>query len=261
MDKTAKLAALKTLRKKTRSGVMDCSEALKAAEGNIEKAIDLLYIKAQKKVEKLRKNETTQHFVFGGTNTQKDEGVLIQLSCQTDFVGNDSDFVELANKIVDIALNQSPATPQALLEKKIGSQTAQEKIEFWMAAFGENIVLSGYQRLKDEHITCFVHSNKKSASLVATNSKTLNKEQEEALHHVAMQITTSKPMAITPQEVADKLQAGGKKIPNIEKIAESKALLTQPFFQNEAQTIEQYLQEKAPTIEIKAFLRIPQGKK
>lgn len=263
MDKRVKLEAIKSLRKETRAGIMDCGQAFTEAQGDHDKAIQILYLKALKKVEKLQKNETSQNFVYGDVNTDKNRGVLIQLSCQTDFVGNDRDFTKLARDIVETALKHKPSTIDALLKLKVGSKTIKEQIDFWIAAFGENIVLSDYQQLEGEYITCFVQPNKKSGSLVESNrtASSTTQSKDNPISHVAMQITTNKPMAITAQQVADKLQAGGRKIPNIEKIAQGKALLTQPFFKKESQTIEEYLKEIDPSITIKAFVRAPKGKK
>lgn len=261
MDKKAKLAALKQLRDRTKAGVMDCQVALTEANGDIEKAVDILYTKIKKKAEKLSQNKTEQNFVFGDTNSEKNVGVLIQLSCQTDFVGNSQDFTKIAKEIVTLAIEKNPSSAAKLLELKIGNRTIQELINFWIAAFGENIILSDYQRMEGEYISCFVHSNKKTGSLVETNkTAAVSKEKDNPVHHVAMQIALNKPMGITPQDVADKLQAGGKKIPNVEKIAEGKALLTQPFFQQEDKTVSEYLKELDPTLTIKAFIRAPQTK-
>lgn len=261
LDKKEKLAALKTLRERTKSGVMDCQEALKEANGDIDKAIDILYIKAQKKVEKLSKNKTEQNFVFGGVNDKKNTGVLIQLSCQTDFVGNNQDFTRLANEVVQIALDTKPKQATDLLQNKIKTKTIQELINFWIAAFGENIILSDFLLLEGESITCFVHPNKKTGSLVETNkTNTSTQDKDNPAQHVAMQIAINKPMGITQEDVVNKLQEGGKKIPNVEKIAEGKALLTQPFFQKEDQTVSEYLKAIDPELTIKSFVRAPQSK-
>lgn len=261
MDKKAKLAALKTLRERTKAGVMACQEALSEAQGDIDKAIDILYVRAQKKVEKLSQKETPQKFVFGGVNEANDTGVLIQLSCQTDFVGNNQDFTKLANEIVQTALQTQATQGSEVLSMKIKTKSIQELINFWIAAFGENIILSDYLLLKGEHITCFVHPNKKTGTLLDTNKTEASmQEKDSPVQQVAMQIAINKPMGVTIQEVVNTLQAGGKKIPNVEKIAAGKALLTQPFFQNEEQTVEEYLQGADPRLKIKAFVRAPQGK-
>lgn len=256
MDKKAKLEALKYLRQRTKAGVMACNEALKEAKGDLNKAIDLLYVEAQKKVIKLSQKETPQRFIFGGVNAQKRQGVLIQLSCQTDFVGNNEDFKRLAKEMVKIALEVHPLKGEDLLQAKIDKKSLQELINFWIAAFGENIVLSDYALLEGEQITCFIHPNKKSGSLLESNATAAY----HALERTAMQVTLKKPMAISPQEVIDTLQEGGKQIPHLEKLAASKALLTQPFFENEAQSVADYLKQADPKLLIKRFVRAPQKK-
>ena len=261
MDKKTRLMALKTLRERTKAGVMACQKALKQADGDIEQAVKILHVEIKKKVEKLRKNEATHNVVFGGVNDKKDCGVLIQLACQTDFVGGNPNFGELANEIIKTALEQNPADAKKLLAAKTPTGTIQEKIDFWIAAFGENILLVSYQSLKGEAVTCYVHSGKKG-SLVATNKTDAVQKADNPAKKIAMQVVLSKPLAISLEEATEQLKATGKKIPNIEKAAAGKALLTQQFFQKDTQTVSDYIKEVDPTLTIKSFVSIPTiGKK
>ena len=262
MDKKEKLQALRTLRERTKASVTACHTALMQAEGDIDKAIDTLYIEAQKKAAKLSEKATPNSFVFGKVNKAQNVGVLMQLSCQTDFVGNNEDFVRLANEIVDLALKEKLAKTSDLLKAKIETKSAQELINFWIAAFGENIIISDYVLVEGERLTIFLHPNKKVATLLHTNDITLKTTGDKDLRkQLAMQITLNKPMGITEKEVIETLQAGGKKIPNVEKIAQGKALMTQPFMDKESQTVEGYLKEVAPELSIKGFVKFPQPKK
>lgn len=261
MDKQARLMALKTLRERTKAGVMACQKALKEANGDIEQAVKILHVEIKKKVEKLRKNEATHNVVFGNVNDKQNLGVLIQLACQTDFVGSNPNFAELANEIIHTALEQNPEDATKLLAAKTPTGTVQEKIDFWIAAFGENIVLVNYQSLKGEAVTCYVHSGKKG-SLVATNKTEAVQKADNPAKKLAMQVVLNKPLGITLEEATKQLEATGKKIPNIEKAAASKALLTQPFFQKEDQTVSDYIKEIDPTLTVKGFISIPPlGKK
>ena len=259
MDKKTLFAGIAQLRQKTRAGIVECSNALQQTNGNIDEAIKILYERAQIRAEKIKakKRELKQKAAFGGVNAAQDRGVIIQLCCETDFVSRDSHFVELAEKIVEVALETQPETIDALMEQKISQEeSVAMKINFWISTFGEEIVINGYETMHAKHVTCFVAKSRKGGCLLASQEPPKDAAGSEALKTVGLHILLEKPLAITPEAVVDVLQAGGKQIPNVEKIAEKKALLNQPLYKDETKSVAEYIASVDPSLTLERFIRV-----
>src|SRR5690554_4554630 len=118
------------LRKKTGAGMMDCKKALVEAEGDMEKAIDILRKQGQKIAAKRSDREATEGVVLAKANEAGNRGVIIMLNCETDFVAQNADFIALAENMLEVALNENPANLEELKAKKYpgSDMTIEEKI-------------------------------------------------------------------------------------------------------------------------------------
>ena len=132
------------LRQMTGAGMMDCKKALTEAEGDFDKAIDILRKKGQKVSASRADRETTEGSVFVKTNENGTEGILIALNCETDFVGKNEEFQNLGNSILDVAFEKGSNTAEELMKEKIGDFTVEEKITELVGKIG-TYMLADYQ--------------------------------------------------------------------------------------------------------------------
>lgn len=262
----------------TGAGMMDCKKALVEADGDFEKAIELLRKKGQKVSANRADRETTEGIVVTRTNEDKTKGVVLALTCETDFVAKNEDFVALANLAADLAFENAPADVEALLALSVGSITLGDKIIEATGKIGEKIDVKFYETLAGEAVVPYIHSNGKLAVVVVL--KNVNgADVEEAGKDVAMQIAAMNPVAVDkdgvdPKVIQQEIEIGkeqarqeGKPENIIEKIAEGKlqkffkenTLLSQSFVKDNSLTIASYLNGVSKGLTVSEFKRISIG--
>ena len=155
------------LRQMTGAGMMDCKKALVEAEGDFDKAIDILRKKGQKVSAARADRDATEGSVFVRTNDDGTQGVLIALNCETDFVAKNEEFVSLGNEILDAAFTNSPATRDELLALSLGELTIAEKITELTGKIGEKLEVSAYEQVTGEAVVPYIHAGSKLGVLVA----------------------------------------------------------------------------------------------
>ncbi len=260
MSFTLSAADVKNLRDTTGAGMMDCKAALTEAEGDFEKAIEILRKKGQKLSIKRADREAKEGAVIAKVNGAKSKGVVIKLSSETDFVSKNEDFVQTARKIADIALENYPSGLEALLALPYdGSVTIGDKITDMVAAIGEKIELTNYEKLEAAQVESYIHMGNKAGVLVGLNKA--GDQFTDAGKDVAMQIAAMKPIALDKGDVdpsviekeieigKEQARAEGKPEAMIEKIALGKlekfykenTLLHQQFVKDGNLTIASYL--------------------
>lgn len=269
---------IQQLRQLTGSGMMDCKKALVEAEGDVEKAIELLRKKGQKIAASRVDRVTSEGVALVGVNDASTHGVIITLSCETDFVAKNEEFLQLAQQIFNLALTQRPADIEALKKLSINEMTIQESITDLVSKVGENITLCAYHTVSGEVVVPYLHTGNKLAVLVTLAGAT-GKDVLEAGKDIAMQIAALNPIAINQQDVPKaivekeeeiaKEQAAleGKNAAVIENIIKSRldkffkdnTLLNQPFIKDNALTIGQYLNKIAPGLNVVSFQRVVVG--
>ncbi len=266
------------LRQMTGAGMMDCKKALVEADGDFDKAIDLLRKKGQKVSANRADRETTEGVIIARTNDNKSKGVAIALTCETDFVAKNDDFVALANAAADLAFEHAPADTAALLALKVGDFTLGDKITEATGKIGEKIEIKYYEVLEGEAVVPYIHSNGKLAVMVVLKNVS-GADVEEAGKDVAMQIAAMNPVAVDKDGVdattiAKEIEIGkeqarqeGKPEQILEKIAEGKlqkffkdnTLLSQSFVKDNSVTIAQYLNGVSKGLTVASFKRISIG--
>lgn len=273
-----KITALEvnTLRKQTGAGMMDCKQALVEADGNAEKAVDLLRKKGQKVAAKRADRDASEGAVLAATNTNNTVGVIIALNCETDFVAKNQDFVALANDFLMLALNQIPDSLEEL--KKLDFEaglTVKNKILEQTGVIGERLELSHYEAIRSETVASYVHGGNKLASIVGLNSNSSSNIQATA-KEIAMQVAAMNPLAIdkdgVSQEVIQKeLEVAkdlalkeGKPENMLNKIAQGRlnkffkenTLLNQPFVRDTKKSVSQYLSDVEKDLTVISFKRV-----
>ena len=162
-------ADVKKLRDATGAGMMDCKKALTEAEGDYEKAIEILRKKGQKLSTKRADREAKEGVVLAIVSDDHKKGVIVKLSCETDFVAKNEDFVDLTRQFADIALENFPSDRDALLELPVDGITIGEKVIEQVGVIGEKIELAAYERLEADQVAPYIHMGNKAGVLVGLN--------------------------------------------------------------------------------------------
>ena len=266
------------LRKMTGAGMMDCKKALVEADGDFEKAIELLRKKGQKVSAARADKATTEGVIFVKTNDDATEGTIVGLVCETDFVAKNEEFQTLGKAILDVAFNENPADIDALKKQMLGDLTVEGKVIELVGKIGEKLEITAYETLKGEKIIPYIHAGSKLGVLVALKGVN-GSDVEQAGKDVAMQIAAMKPIAVDKndidQSVIDKEKEIGKeqarqegKPENIlDRIAEGKVnkylkdntLLNQAFVKDNKITVGVYLKGISSSLSVSAFKRVNIG--
>jgi elongation factor Ts len=181
----AKITAAEVNKLRKATGMMDCKNALVEAEGDFDKAIEVLRKKGQKVAAKRADRDSSEGAAIAKVNEDNTAGVAIVLACETDFVGKNENFVALANQLAEIALNND--TKEAFLEADFGGMTVAEKLIEQTGVIGEKLEITAFDKLEAPYIGFYVHINK-IAALVGLSSKVDN--AEVLVKDLAMQVAS-----------------------------------------------------------------------
>jgi len=209
MENTVKISAadVKNLREATGAGMMDCKNALVEAEGNFDKAIEVLRKKGQKVAAKRADRESTEGLAITKINDDNTVGVAIVLACETDFVGKNDSFKVLAGEFVAIALNHSDK--ESFLAADFGGMTVAEKLVEQTGVIGEKIEITAFERLEAAFVGSYTHIGKIAALVGLTdsvdNAGTLTKDL--AMQVASMGATTLSYKDFDPAYVASETEA------------------------------------------------------
>lgn len=267
---------INTLRQQTGVGIMDCKKALVEAAGDFEKAIEILRKNGQKVSAARASKEASEGNVLTITNNAHTYGVVIALSCETDFVANSVPFQELGTTLLNTALQQQPSTREQLLQCHTeGGRSVQESITALIGTVGEKVTLSTYDFIQDETVVAYTHTGNNLGVLMGLQG--MNDAQSiAAVRDVAMHVAAMNPMAIDQTGISEETMEKerlialeqarneGKPATMLEKIAQGKlhkflkehTLLSQSFVKDATQTVGQYLRHIAPHLTVNSFKRI-----
>ena len=266
------------LRQMTGAGMMDCKKALVEADGDFEKAIELLRKKGQKVSAARADKANTEGAIFVKNSDDATEGTIGGMACETDFVAKNGEFQTLGKAILDVAFNENPADIDALKKQMLGDLTVEGKVIELVGKIGEKLEITAYETLKGEKIIPYIHAGSKLGVLVALKGVN-GSDVEQAGKDVAMQIAAMKPIAVDKndidQSVIDKEKEIGKeqarqegKPENIlDRIAEGKVnkylkdntLLNQAFVKDNKITVGVYLKGISSSLSVSAFKRVNIG--
>lgn len=265
------MADIQHLRKMTGAGMMDCKNALNEAEGDFDKAVEIIRKKGQAFAAKRSDRDATEGCVLAGTSNGF--AGAIALKCETDFVAMNADFVALTTSILNTALNNKPADLEALRNLEIDGRKISDVVVDRMGVTGEKMELGPYESISAPHVIFYVHPGNRLATIVGFNKENVD---TQVAKDVAMQVAAMNPVALTADGVSaeikerelsiakEKAREAGKPENLIEKIAEGAlhkfykeyTLLQQEFVKNPKQTIEQYLQSVDKDLKVTEFKRI-----
>jgi elongation factor Ts len=268
---------VKKLRDMTGAGMMDCKSALTEAEGDFDKAVEVLRKKGQKLSVKRADREAKEGAVIALVSSDKKKGVIVKLSCETDFVAKNEDFVKLTKDFAQIALDKFPATKEELLEMDYHGVTIGNKVTDQVAVIGEKIELSDYERLEAAQVAPYIHMGNRAGVLVGLNSE--DSQYYDAGRDVAMQVAAMRPVAVDKDGVSsaiiekeieigkEQARQEGKPEAMLEKIAVGKlnkfyqesTLLNQSFVKDSKLTVRDYLKSLNGDLTVTDFKHVELG--
>ncbi|WP_454721270.1 MULTISPECIES: translation elongation factor Ts [Cupriavidus] len=251
------------LRAKTDAPMMECKKALTEADGDLEKAEELLRVKLGNKASKAASRVTAEgvvvSFIDGST------GALVELNCETDFVSKNDDFLAFAGKVAELVAKQNPADVAALAALEIDGVSVETTRTALIGKIGENLAIRRFAR--------YANGGKLAAYLHGTRIGVMVEfdGDEVAAKDVAMHVAAMKPVALSSADVPAELIAKERSIAeqkaaesgkpaeivakmvdgSVQKYLKEVSLLNQTFVKNDKQTVEQML--KAANTAVKGF--------
>ena len=273
---------VKKLRDLTGAGMMDCKKALAESDGDVEKAIEFLRKRGQKLAGKRADREAKEGVVMAKTSSDRNNGVLIRLSCETDFVAKTESFVALADKVASIALDKLPSSLDDLLGLPFDSELSiAKKIEEQIGVIGEKLEVNKYEKIETKagegQVIPYIHAGYRAGVLASLNLA--GPEFVDPGKDVAMQVAAMRPVAldkdgVDADTIAKEIEIGkeqarqeGKPEAILEKIAtgklnkffKEKTLLNQIFVKDNKKTVTQYLQSVDKNLTITDFKHVELG--
>jgi len=266
------------LRQTTGAGMMDCRKALTETSGDFEAAIDWLRKQGQKVAAKRSDREAKEGVIIAATSSDNKVGYVVCISCETDFVSKNADFVAFAQGIADAAVANDCKTAEELSEVTVNGAKVADLINDKLASIGEKIGIARYERVEAPYVASYIHGAYRMGVLVALTS-----DAAEAGKDVAMQIAAMNPLAVDADSIApetiereraiviDTMKADpkmeGKPEEMIAKIAEGKlnaffkenTLMAQPFVKDGGKTVAEYLKSVSADLKVKSFVRVALG--
>jgi len=265
------------LRQMTGAGMMDCRKALTETNGDFEAAIDWLRKQGQKVAAKRSDREAKEGVVIAQTTADNKTGMVLCISCETDFVSKNADFVAFAQSIADAAIANNVKSAEELNEVSINGVKVAGLINDKLAAIGEKIGITKFERVDAPFVSAYIHGAYRMGVLVG-----LDKESKEAGKDVAMQIAAMNPVAVdaasVPAETIAREKAivlevikqdpkmAGKSEDMLAKIAEGKmgaffkeqTLVAQAFVKDAGKTVGEYLKSQGD-VKVLEFKRVALG--
>ena len=271
---TITAADINKLRQQTGAGMMDCRKALTESNGDFEAAIDYLRKKGQKVAALRGDREAKEGVVIAQTSEDGGTGYIINVSCETDFVSKNAEYIHFAQSIMDAAIANNVKSVEELNKVKIGDELVEDKINEQVAKIGEKIGISRFERVDAPYVAAYIHGSYRMGVLVG-----LNKEAEEAGKDVAMQIAAMNPIAVDQDSVPaetvarerniaiEQVKAEGKPSEMAEKIAMGKinkffkesTLLAQAFVKDANKSVADYLKSVDADLKVTEFKRVALG--
>ena len=266
-------AEVNKLRKSTGAGIMDCKKALEESSGNFELAIEILRKKGQKVAANRADRDSSEGVAIARVSSDRTMGIIISLNCETDFVAKNNTYIQLANKLADLALGFS--TKESFLSSKFDDKlTVNEKLTEQTGVIGEKIEIGSFKFLEANYVGSYIHAGNKIASIVGLSYKDDN--AEKVSKNIAMQVAAMNPIALDEHGVSkdildkeieiakDQLRQQGKPEAMLDNIVKGKikrflkdnTLVNQIFIKDNKINVSQYAFSINPKFSITGFERI-----
>lgn len=265
-----KAADVAKLRKATGAGMMDCKKALQEAEGDFDKAVEVIRKKGQAIASKRADREASEGNVQA--KVEGNFGAIISLNCETDFVAKNDDFVKFSSSILDLAIAEKPADLEALKGLTLEGKSVGETVTERSGMIGEKLELAYYGSITAEKVQAYNHFGNNLATLVGFSKADTD---EQVAKDVAMQIAAMSPVAVDKEDVSaeiieqerrigrEKALQEGKPEKIVDRIADGMVnkflkeatLMNQDFTKDSKKTVGQYIKESDKELTVTGFKR------
>ncbi|MFH0242178.1 translation elongation factor Ts [Streptomyces sp. HK10] len=270
-------ADVKKLRELTGAGMMDCKKALDEAEGNVDKAVEILRVKGQKGVAKRESRTAENGAVVSLIADDKKSGVLVELKCETDFVAKGEKFLAVADAIAAHVAATSPADIEALLASEIESgKTVRTYVDEANATLGEKIVLDRFAQFSGGYVAAYMHRTSPDLPPQVGVLVELEQENAEVAKDVAQHIAAFAPKFLSREDVPEETVANERRVAEatareegkpeqaLPKIVDGRVngffkencLLDQPFAKDNKKSVQKVLDEAGVTLKRFARFRV-----
>ncbi|MEU1668915.1 translation elongation factor Ts [Streptomyces sparsogenes] len=270
-------ADVKKLRELTGAGMMDCKKALDEAEGQVDKAVEILRVKGQKGVAKREGRSAENGAVVSIISDDKTSGVLVELKCETDFVAKGDKFVAVADAIAAHVAKTSPADLDALLASEIeAGKTVQAFVDEANATLGEKIVLDRFAQFSGGYVAAYMHRTSPDLPPQVGVLVELDKEDATVAKDVAQHIAAFAPKFLTRDEIPAETVENERRVAEatareegkpegaLPKIVEGRVtgffkenvLVDQPFAKDNKKSVQKVLDEAGVTLKRFARFRV-----
>ena len=260
------------LRKATGAGMMDCKSALAEAEGDFNRATDIIREKGKLVASKRADRAATEGVVLAKVNESKKSGAILVLNCETDFVAKNEAFVAFADKILDAAIANNAADLDAVKALVIDGRTVENLVIEQTGVIGEKLDLPYFAKLDAETVVAYIHPGNRLSTLVGFNQADVD---AQVTKDVAMQVAAMNPVAVdkanVPAEVVEKeleiakekFRQEGKPEAMLDKISQGalekffkeSTLLNQAFIKENKQTVSEFLKSQDKGLTVTNFFR------
>ena len=239
---------IKQLREMTGAGMVDCQKALKEADNNLEKAVEILRKKGIAKAAKRTGRDTNEGIIKVGVNTEKNEGYILEVNSETDFVSRNEKFQGFADSVVELINRGKPKTLEALLGLKLQTGTVQEDLDSLSGTIGEKLGIKRFEVISGATVAAYSHLGGKMGVLVALDAP----DKSEIATDIAMQVAAANPKYLVPADVdpiemakereiyKEQLIKEGKPEAMIEKIVDGKLV---KFYSEVCLTEQEYIKD------------------
>lgn len=264
------------LRKATGAGMMDCKTALAEAEGDFNRATDIIREKGKLVASKRADRAANEGVVLAKVNESKKSGALLVLNCETDFVAKNEAFVAFAQKILDAAIANNSADLDAVKALVLDGRTVENLIIEQTGVIGEKLDLPYFAKLDAETVVAYIHPGNKLSTLVGFNKTGVD---VQVTKDIAMQVAAMNPVAVDKDDVPaetvakeleiakEKFRQEGKPEAMLDKISQGalvkffkdSTLLNQAFIKENKQTVQEFLQSTDKGLTVTGFYRYNLG--
>lgn len=267
---------VKELREQTGAGMMDCKKALEEADGDFDKAIEILRKKGQKLSEKRSDREANQGLIVTKVSDDGSKAAALEINCETDFVARNEDFQKRADQFVTLVYENEIETVEELLEAEIDGLTVADHLKDMVGKIGEKIEITRVVLAKtDGQLVSYIHPGNQLGVLVEFEGEV---DDPDIGKDVAMQVAAMKPLAVNrdgvdssvvekeleiakeqllnegkPEEIAEKAARG-----KLKRFYEERVLLEQKFVKDNSLSVQEYLKQNDTPL-VKSFYRLQLG--
>ena len=264
------------LRKVTGAGMMDCKTALADAEGDFNRAIDIIREKGKLVASKRADRAATEGVVLAKVDASGKKGAMVVLNCETDFVAKNEAFVAFAEKILDAAIANNAADLDAVKALNLDGRSVENHVIEQTGVIGEKLDLPFYAKLDAESVVAYIHPGNKLSTLVGFNKAGVD---AQVAKDIAMQVAAMNPVAVNKESVPadvvakeleiakEKFRQEGKPEAMLDKISQGalekffkeSTLLNQAFIKESKQTVAEFLKSTDKDLTVTNFFRYNLG--